>query len=230
MSPSELSPSSAHVPPMPAPPAAPRDGDSDDIDPELIALPDPPRRERSIALLVLGVTVAASLAMTVTLLRDAAYALSPSTAADLGDLRVASPAAAGANRYVRAQGLLGGVGSMRYERPFEADSYRIAPVAGRPDIWVEVRVPAGQESSRFVPPSSFAGRLVPFAAAGPRHRGLESAIQSTTREAVPGGSWLLVDGETPERARWAVALIVLFLGFAAWNAAAMARLVRKVGV
>ena len=49
-----------------------------------------------------------------------------------------------------------------------------------------------------------------------------------TGQPVPPGSWLLVDGESPAAARWAVALVALFAGFAVWNALAIARIVRKV--
>jgi hypothetical protein len=102
------------------------------------------------------------------------------------------------------------------------------PVAGRKDLWVDVRVPAGQENGRWEPPRTFTGRLVRMSEAGPRHRGLAEAIEVATHERVPAGAWLLVDGENPDAARWSVVLAALCLGFAAWNAAAIARIVRKV--
>jgi hypothetical protein len=39
---------------------------------------------------------------------------------------------------------------------------------------------------------------------------------------------LLIDGEQPETARWSVVLAVLFLGFAGWNLASAARILRRV--
>jgi len=202
----------------------------DGLDPELLALPDPPRGERTLTVLVLAFTAIVACTMSFALRGDVAYAFSNGSALDLGELRdVGSSAAIGDmnNRYVRARGLLGAAGAIRFERPFESDSYRVSPVAGRRDLWVEVRVPAGEESGRYIPPSSFAGRLVPFDEAGPRHRGLVSAIGQTTGESVPAGALVLVDGEVPSRARWAVALALVFLTFAAWNALAIARLVRR---
>ena len=199
-----------------------------EVDAELLALPDPPRRERTLTVFLLGFTALASLAMVFVLARDAAYALAPDAAVDVGDLRLAAPTSFGENHFVRAQGLLAGTGAIRYERPFAIESYRLAPIAGREDVWVETRVPSGQENARFVPPSSFSGRLVRFDAAGPRHRGLRTAIHSASGAVVPEGAWLLVDAETPGDARWAVALVLLFLGFAGWNSAAMARLMRKI--
>ena len=92
-----------------------------------------------------------------------------------------------------------------------------------------MRVPAGQESGRWEPPRTFTGRLVRFGGAGPRHRGLAERHRAddghgTSRR----DAWLLVDGEDPESARWTILLAAMFLGFAAWNAVAIARIVRKV--
>jgi hypothetical protein len=195
-------------------------GGKDELDPELLELPDPPKKQRTVTLALLALTAVASLAMMWALSRDAAYSFSPRDPVDMGELWTAKPANAGENRLVSARGMLGASGAIRYERPFESDSYRLAPVAGRTDLWVEIRVPVGEENARFVPPSTFYGRLVRFDAAGPRHRGL--------RDRVPAGAWLLVDGETPERARWAIGLMVLFMGFAVWNVSTFIRLVRKV--
>src|SRR5262249_40546215 len=109
--------------------------------------------------------------MIALLRRDAAYAFSSSIPTDLGDLVALAPGDGRleANHFVRAQGMLGAAGAIRYEHPFERDSYRMTPVAGRRDVWVEVRVPAGEENARYVPPTPFAGRLVPVAQARPRH-------------------------------------------------------------
>jgi len=171
-----------------------------------------------------------SLAMVFALRREVAYALGRTVPVDLGDLHAVTPASleGSANAYVRAEGLLGAAGGIRYERPFVDDTFRTLPVAGRPDVWVDVRVPAGQESGRWEPPRSFSGRLVRFAAAGPRHRGLAGAIARASSTEVPAGAWLIVDGEAPEKTRWSLLLAATFLAFAAWNAVAIAKIVRKV--
>jgi hypothetical protein len=201
-------------------------------DPELVALPAPPKRERTVALLVLAATALASCLMTMALGGDIAYALSPSTPMLLGELRDVPPSvladSLADNRFVQAHGVLGAVGAIRFERAFASESFRVSPLAGRRDLWVEVRVPPGQENGRYMPPTTFAGRLVRFDEAGPRHRGLVSAIAAATGDGVPNGARLLVDGEAPAGARGSVALGVLFLGFALWNVAAIARLVRRV--
>jgi len=214
-------------PPIQAP-TAPTGVVHDEVDPELLALPDPPRRERSWTLFVLAVAALASAAMAVALRRDALYALASPSAAELGSLVEVPASALADNVYARGRGMLGAAGAVRYERPFDEGSYRLSPVAGRTDLWVEVRLPPGQETARYVPPEAFGGRLVRLDAAGLRHRGLADSIERVTGQRPAPGAWLLVDGEEPSDARWAVALVVLFCAFALWNLSAIARMVRKV--
>ena len=202
------------------------------VDPELLELPDPPKRERTITVVTLLVTAVASVAMIAALRHDAAYAFAERRTRDLGDLSTAPASALGENLYVEGHGMLGAARAIRYERPLIADSFRLMPIAGRggsaAPIWVEVPVPAGAENVRWVPPDRFVGRLVRFDAAGPRHRGLAAAVREATGQEVTGGSYLLVAGEAPERARWAILLSAMFAVFALWNVFATAKLLRKV--
>ena len=202
----------------------------DSLDPELVALPAPSRRGRTLTVLLLAAAAAAALAMAVALRGEVTYSISPAAPANLGDLRTATAEAltANANCLVRAEGMLGAAGGIRYERMLVDDTFRTLPVAGRGDVWVDVRVPAGQEGDRWEPPATLTGRLVRFDAAGPRHRGLEAAILQSTHVPVAAGAWLLVDGEAPDQARWSIVLAALFVGCAVWNAAAIGRITRRV--
>ena len=202
--------------------------EDDAVDPELLGLPDPPKRERSLTVALLLFTAFASLAMVLALRRDAAYAFAPAHAEDLGDLGSAPAAAFRDNAFVRARAMLGAAHAIRYERPLVSSSFRLMPVAGRPNVWAEVRVPAGAENVRWVPPGEITGRLVRFEASGPKHRGLADAVKTATGQDVPGGAWLLVQDEGPGDARSALLLVALFAGFAAWNVFATTRLLRKV--
>jgi hypothetical protein len=166
--------------------------------------------------------------MVVALRNDAAYAFAAARPVELGDLGSAPAGALAENAYVSGTAMVGAAHAIRYERPLVSDSFRLMPVAGRPNVWVEVRVPAGAENIRYVPPSEFTGRLVKFESAGPKHRGLASAVRDATGQQVPEASWLLVQGDAPQGARWALILIAMFLGFAAWNLAVTAKLLRKV--
>jgi len=204
-------------------------GASDDaVDPELLDLPDPPKRERSYTVGMLLFTAIASLGMVVALRHDATYAFTSPRAADLGDLGATPAAAFVENAYISGTAMLGAAHAIKYERPLVSDSFRLMPVAGRPNVWVEVRVPAGAENIRYVPPSQLTGHLVRFDSAGPKHRGLASAIKDATGQKIPDGAWLLVEGDAPTGARWAILLVAMFLGFAAWNLSVTAKLLRKV--
>jgi hypothetical protein len=197
-------------------------------DPELLALPAPPRRERTAAIVLMVVTAALAAWMAFTLRGEARYALTQGQPLEVGDLTALQPTAELANRYVRASGLLGTAGAIKYGRAAEGDSFRLAPVAGSRQLWVEIRVPEGFEGPRFVPPTQFAGRLVPLAEAGIRHVGLARAVEAQAGVRLAPDAWVLMDGASPRASRWALALVVLFLGFAGWNVMALGRIVVRV--
>jgi hypothetical protein len=201
---------------------------SAEADPDLIALPAPPKRERTFTVAMMSLTALAALWMGVLLLGEAGYAVSAGQPTDVGELTSFAPPPDLANRYVHATALLGGAGAIRYGRAAEGDSFRLAPVAGNPKIWVEIRVPEGFEGPRYVPPSAFAGRLVPFKKAGVRHVGLMDAVRRETNTALPDDAWLLIDGSSPRSSRWAVALASLFGLFALWNLGGVARILTRV--
>ncbi|MEP7120339.1 MAG: hypothetical protein ABJE95_05495 [Byssovorax sp.] len=197
-------------------------------DPELLSLPAPPKRERTVTVALMLVTALAAAWMAISLLGEARYALTSGNPQEVGDLATMHPGADLSNRYVRATGLMGTNGAIRYGRAAEGDSFRLAPVAGNPKVWVELRVPEGFEGPRFVPPTSFAGRLVPFNRSGVRHVGLIKTVHDQTDIAVPDDAWLIIDGGSPRASRWAVALALLFLGFTGWNIASVARVLARV--
>ncbi|MDP9148634.1 MAG: hypothetical protein M3O36_01630 [Myxococcota bacterium] len=218
--------------PVPSPPPASigLGGASEELDAELLALPPPPRAARAFTVSVLAVAGTVAMAMAFALRGDVAYAFRNDSAALLGDLRSVEPGvlASAENAFVSAEAMLGAAGAIRYERPFAGDSFRTMPVAGRPDVWVDLRVPSGQENGRWEPPRSFTGRLVRFESAGLRHRGLVAAIEQATDERLPPTAWLLVDGEVPAHARRAVVLFAVVIAFALWNGISIARLVSRV--
>lgn len=209
-------------------PPAPRARDA--TDPELVNLRRPGDPGRALTLTVLGLGIVAALGMVVALARDATYALSGGSVWALGDLSTVSAVtlAGHENRTVTAEGLLGGAGALRYERPLRDDTFRALPTMGRYDLWVEVRVPAGKEGGRWEPPRSFTGRLERLDTGGPSHRGLRDAIEQATHTRLPSDAWLIVDGDNPVHARWALLLVGVFLACATWNTIAIARIVRRI--
>jgi hypothetical protein len=197
-------------------------------DPELQALPEPRRPGRILTLLTMAVTGLAALGMIWALRREAVYALRSGPPEALDNIAHFTPRSELDNAWVRGEALLGSQGAIRYGRPLEGDSYRLAPVASNPKLWVQFRVPEGMEGPRFVPPTSFVGRLVPMQDAGLRHQGLKSAIESTSDIQVAPDARLLIDGEAPSTTRWALGLIILFVGFFVFNVYGVARLGRRV--
>ena len=131
------------------------------------------------------------------------------------------------NRYVRSVGLLGTSGRRPLGRAAEGDSFRLAPIAGNPRIWVEIRVPEGFEA-RASSPDLVRRPPRPMGAAGVRHVGLADTVRDHGGTTVPADAWLLVDGSSPRASRWAVALALLCAGFAAWNVYGVVRLLRPV--
>ena len=194
----------------------------------LLAAPAPPKAERTATVLLMVLTALAAAWMAFSLRGEAGYAVTPGQPAELGDLATLHPGADLENRYVRASGLLGTTGAIRYGRAAEGDSFRLAPIAGNPQIWVEIRVPEGFEGPRFVPPTTFAGRLVRFGRSGIRHVGLADTVHSQSKTTIPEDAWILVDGSSPRASRWALALVLLFVGFAAWNVFGVVRLLGRV--
>ncbi len=212
--------------PVPSQPLSPGLHAPVEVDPELEVLPAPQRRVKWLTMGLMALAIAVSLGMSLLLGSEVQYAFGGGAPREVGELTHLMPGVALSNRYVRATGLLSMAGAIRYERPLEGDSFRLAPVAGNPKIWVEIRVPEGMEGPKFVPPTSFAGRLVPLRGAGLRHLGLSASLRRLGGAEVPEGAWLLVDGASPRASRWAAALVLLFVAFAAWNVAGLLRLAK----
>lgn len=177
---------------------------------------------------LMAITAIAAALLAWSLRSEARYALTPGAPENVGQLKDLQLLATGGNRYVEGQAPLGAHGAIRYGRAAESDSFRLAPVAGNDKLWIEIRVPEGFEGPRFIPPKSFAGRLVPFSDAGLRHSGLRDAVKDQTGVAVAPDAWILIDGSSPRASRWALALVILFAGFAAWNLVGVLRLLGRV--
>jgi hypothetical protein len=216
------------MPPSPDVAELPLAGPQAAEDPDFEALPQPRRPGKRITLATLTATTVVTLLLAFALRGEAAYALGSGSPTDLGDLGALQPVRAQANSWVRGAGELGTAGAIRYARPLESDSFRLAPITGNPGLWVEIRVPEGMEGPRFVAPSSFVGRLVPISSAGLRYSSLDAWVAEVGGATLPDNAWVLVDDEAPAATRWAMGLFALFVGFAAFNLYGLYRLLRPV--
>ena len=87
------------------------------VDPELLALPRPPRFERLVSLALMILTSLLAAAMAFGLAGDVRYAVASAEPSDIGELDRWAPDSSMSNEFVRATGLLGTAGAIRYDRP-----------------------------------------------------------------------------------------------------------------
>jgi hypothetical protein len=194
------------------------------VDPELVALPGPPRQERTLSLLLMALTGLLAAFMMAVLASDVMYAFAGSSPEAVGDLSRLAPGAALSNQFVRADGRLRPENAIRYHRPLESDSFELIPVLGNDRIWVELRVPPGASNAAAAPPGTFVGRLLPMRSIAFGFGGLRRSAAAVAPMA--GDAWVLVDGATPTSSQWTVALAGLLAMFAAYNLVMIARILR----
>lgn len=201
---------------------------ADGPDPELIELPRPRRPFRRLALATLASTVLVAASLICGLYGDLRYTLSGRPVAELGELSALNLAAGQRNTWVRGDGEVEPIGGIRYERPLESDSFRLARLRGHSSLWVQIRVPRGYENEYFVAPTTFSGRLVPIHSLGLRYSTLAAAPEDAGWESghLPASAWVLIDGETPANIRWVVGLVGLFGSFALFSLWALYSLLR----
>jgi hypothetical protein len=185
-------------------------------DPELIALPIPHRRGRSLTLAVLGLTGCLSLGFMLSLRTELAYALSSGQPTNIGNLEPFRPGREHLNSWIRGAGTLGTPG-LNYKKPLDPDRFRVVPILGNPKLWVEIREPGDSDPAYFVPPASFVGRLTRVADPGFLHRDLSEALLSRGSDGPPPDAWLLIDAESPRSSRWLLGFVALLLGFTGFS-------------
>ena len=201
------------------------------VDPELAALPRPPKKERTISLLLMALTAVLAAFMTAVLASDVRYALRGGDPEPVGDLSHLAPEPTLSNKFVRADGMLRFEGGIRYNRPLESDSFQLVPVAGNERLWVELRTPSvapGGAVSAAAPPITFVGRMLPIASFAFGLGGLRRSTSATLGAAIPEGGWVLVDGASPVSSQWTVALAALLSLFAAYNVVMIVRILRPL--
>ena len=204
--------------------------------PELEALPAPRRRARSFALALMTVTAAAALVLGGSIFSEARYAFEADEPTDVGNFATAELGPALTGRFVRARVAVEGRPALAFHRPGEIERrLSLAAPASSPGgrletssqgpRFVEYAVPK-DAGARFVPPRLVAGRLERVGELGLRHRGLSVPLEAMAAGAGTSG-WVLIDGEEPHAADWAVALELILLAFLSFNVASIARIIRK---
>jgi hypothetical protein len=170
----------------------------------------------------------ASLAIVWSIRHDVSYAFVSAPPREVGDLAAWDGSDGG---YVRATGRVSAARAIRYDRLFSTGSFRLCPILREGEgeaVWVELTLPEGVDTARFIPPDHFEGRLVPFEQAGPRYRGLAGAVQRETGRTIGPRAWLLISEGAPSAVQWAPLLALLMTLLATWNVVALAKLARRV--
>jgi hypothetical protein len=198
------------------------------VDPELVALPRPPRQERTLSVLLMALTGVLAAFLTVVLAGDVKYAFAGSVPEPIGDLSKLAPQPAMSNQFVRADGMLRPEGAIRYRRPLEDDTFQLVPVSGNDRFWVELRVPPAAANNAFAPPVTFVGRLLPLRDVAFAFGGLRRSWAATTGGSIPADAWVLVDGATPVSSQWTVALAALLVAFLGYDLVMIARILRPL--
>jgi hypothetical protein len=196
------------------------------IDPELVALPRPPRQERTISVLLMALTGLLAAFMTAALASDVTYAFAGNAPEPVGELSKLAPGPGLRNTFVRGDGIVRQDAAIRYQRPLESDSFQLVPIAGNDRIWVELRVPPGEAGAAAAPPMTFVGRLLPMQSIAFGLGGLRRSVAATSAAPIAADAWVLVDGATPVSSQWTVALAALLAAFAAYNLVMIARILR----
>jgi hypothetical protein len=202
---------------------------SEQPDRELEALPPPRRPWRKLTLTVMSLTLLGSLGLAFSLRGELRFSVSTAGPRAVGELSALVPQSRDQNSWIQGEAELEPEGAIAYRRPLESDSYRLSRVRGTSKVWVQVRVPEDDSDPthrRFVPPTSFVGRLLPAEQGGVRLSQLSAAIAEAGRPPLPAGAWLLIDGEAPATTRWTLGVAGLLLGFAGFNLVGLRRLLR----
>lgn len=183
--------------------------DRDGFDPELLALPAPPRGRRIATLTVMALVVALAMGLAVSLRHDLAYFFSSSEVLDLGDASALDRARLESNSHVRISGTPMISRAVRYRRMLTGECYIVFPLAGQRTVYVQV-----EDRSDALARTEFSGRLVAFGQLGHRMSAVSSYLGDELSLPVSNESYVLLADQSPRSYSWAlflVALCVLFV-------------------
>jgi hypothetical protein len=188
-----------HVPARPDEPGVPFPPVAEDAhDAELEAIASARvASARKFASLARVFAMVASLALAYALRADLRYAMASRTATDLGSSPTPAQLDGASHQLVSIAGVPGGVGAVDYKRPLGDAMYRLAPLVDHPDVFVEIRLPDGVDPSRFIPPTTVRGRLVPMDEGGARFASARALITDATGKNPPQKAWILQEGAEP---------------------------------
>jgi hypothetical protein len=203
------------------------EGLHDGVDPELLALPAPPRGRRTLSMALLCAVAIGAAALVLHLRADVAYSFASSTVSDLGEATHAKLAELVPNSYVRVSGTPMLSRMVRFERGLFGDGYAIFPLAGQHQIYVQVPLAALRDPAR-VAQGEWSGRLLTFGQLGGRLRAVRQYLASEMGMPVTAESYVVLAEEAPAAYGWSIALCALGLAIMGVSVTLLARWFRGI--
>ncbi len=192
------------------------------LDPELVALPAPPRARRVLTASVMAATIAASLALLGVIRTDIQYFFADERALDLGEATVVDVGALETNRFVRVVGTPMASATVHVQRVLGGETHAVFPLAGQRAIFVSAPVAGPDEEARLAR-REWSGRLVTFGELGGRMSGVRTYLRERVDLPVTRDSYVLLADEPPGTYGWALVLALVCVAFVALNLALVVR-------
>jgi hypothetical protein len=174
-----------------------------DLDPELVALPAPPKGRRLWAMILMAAVVALALGLVSSVRSDIAYALRPDRAELLGEAVRLEPAALTSNAYVVVQGTPMLSGMVRFQAGLLGGDYVVFPLAGQRNVFVQVPAETLRDP-RTAANTEFAGRMITFGELGGRFRVVREFLAKRMGMPVTGETFLVVADDLPHSHAWSL--------------------------
>lgn len=200
---------------------------NDQVDPELLSLPAPPRAKRLATLTLMALVAAVSLGVLGSLEGDLRYFCSSPTALDLGEAVKIDPAALVANRYVRVRGMPMAADAVRYSHSFSGDEYAVFPLAGQRHVLVSVELgdPASMRTSAR---RDFTGRLVTLGELGTPFAAVRDYLARDMGVSVSSETFVVLADRPPSSYVWSVLLALMCIAFIVTDIWLMVRWFRPI--
>ncbi|HKU37471.1 MAG TPA: hypothetical protein VJR89_04970 [Polyangiales bacterium] len=198
-----------------APPLTPVALDTE-VDQELLALPAPPKGQRTVAMVLMAAVVGLALGLLSSVRSDLSYALQSEQALVLGDAVQLDPAKLPNNAYVRVRGTPMLSGMVRFETGLWGSRQVVFPLAGQRNVFVQVAA-STLEDPRTAARTEFAGRMVTFGELGGRFRVVREFLAQHMGLAVTAETFLIIADDPPATHVWALVFGAFCLGVVGLN-------------